>query len=75
MIRRLFWLTLGAVLGISAYRRVTALVRVIVPGPRAREIASFAGDVREGMQIYRQRQLQASRPALEGRTDHAEDGR
>ena len=72
VIRRLFWLTLGAVLGITAYRRATALARAIMPGPRAREITSFAGDVREGMQIYRQRQLQASRPALEGRTDHTE---
>ncbi|MGP7998789.1 MAG: hypothetical protein ACLPKI_15945 [Streptosporangiaceae bacterium] len=80
MIRRLFWLTLGAVLGITAYRRATALARAILPGPRAREITSFAGDVREGMQIYRQRQLQASPPALpgpglEGRPDHTEDGR
>jgi len=74
MIRRLFWLTLGAVLGISAYRRATAVARAIMPGPRAREITSFAGDVREGMQIYRQRQLQASRPALEGRTGHTEPG-
>lgn len=75
MIRRLFWLTLGAVLGISAYRRATAVARAIMPGPRAREITSFAGDVREGMQIYRQRQLQASRPALEGRPDQTEPDR
>lgn len=79
MIRRLFWLTLGAVLGITAYRRATAVARAIMPGPRAREITSFAGDVREGMQIYRQRQLQASRPALEGPAqtefDQTEDGR
>jgi hypothetical protein len=74
MIRRLFWLTLGAVLGISAYRRVTVVARAILPGPRAREIASFAGDVREGMEIYRQRQLQAARPALEARTDHTVPG-
>jgi hypothetical protein len=74
VIRRLFWLTVGAVLGISAYRRATAVARAIMPGPRAREITSFAGDVREGMQIYRQRQLQASRPALEGRPDHPEPG-
>jgi hypothetical protein len=72
VIRRMFWLTLGAVLGITAYRRATALARAIMPAPRAREIASFAGDVRAGMQIYRQRQLQAPRPALEGRTDHTE---
>ena len=75
MIRRLFWLTLGAALGISGYRRVTAVARAVMPAPRARELARFAGDVREGMDIYRQRQIQASRPALEGRTEHAEDGR
>ncbi len=75
MIRRLFWLSLGAAVGISGYRRVTAAARVIMPAPRARELARFAGDVREGMDIYRQRQLQTSRPALEGRTDHEEDGR
>jgi hypothetical protein len=75
MIRRLFWLILGAALGISGYRRVTAVARAIMPAPRARELARFAGDVREGMDIYRQRQIQASRPAIEGRTDHEEDGR
>ena len=75
MIRRLFWVGVGAAVGISGYRRVTAAARVIMPAPRARELARFAGDVREGMDIYRQRQLQASRPALEGRTDHEEDGR
>jgi hypothetical protein len=72
VIRRLFWLTLGAVLGITAYRRATAVARAIMPAPQAREIARFAGDVREGMQMYRQRQLQASRPALEGRPGHPE---
>ena len=58
MIRRLFWLSLGAALGIAAPRPVTAAARVIMPAPRARELARFAGDVREGMDIYRQRQLQ-----------------
>ena len=72
MIRRLFWLTLGAALGVSAYRRAAAAARVISPG--ARELTRFAGDVREGMEIYRQRQLQHARPALEGHTDHVEDG-
>jgi hypothetical protein len=73
MIRRMFWLTLGAAVGISGYRRVTAVTRAIMPAPRARELARFAGDVREGMDIYRQRQT--SSRALEGRTDHEEDGR
>jgi len=72
VIRRLFWLTLGAALGISAYRRAAAAARAISPG--ARDLTRFAGDVREGMEIYRQRQLQHTRPALEGPTDHVEDG-
>jgi len=75
MIRRMFWLSLGAAVGITGYRRVTAVTRAIMPAPRTRELARFAGDVREGMDIYRQRQIQASRPALEGRTDQEEDGR
>jgi hypothetical protein len=74
VIRRLFWLTLGAGLGISAYRRAAAAARAISPAVRARELTGFAGDVREGMEIYRQRQLAPARPALEGRTDHVEDG-
>jgi hypothetical protein len=49
------------------------VTRAIMPAPRARELARFAGDVREGMDIYRQRQT--SSRALEGRTDHEEDGR
>jgi hypothetical protein len=72
VIRRLFWLTLGAAVGISAYRRAAAAARAISPGTR--ELTRFAGDVREGMEIYRQRQLAPARPALEGRTDHVEDG-
>ena len=33
MIRRVFWLTLGAALGISGYRRATALARAITARP------------------------------------------
>jgi hypothetical protein len=81
MIRRLFWLTLGAAVGISGYRRATALVRSISPGPRARELTRFAGDVREGMELYRQQQPGRGSPTLEGqrtnngRTNQIEDGR
>jgi hypothetical protein len=67
MIRRLFWLTLGAAAGISGYRRATALARSISPGPRARELTRFAGDVREGMEIYKQQQPGRGSPVLEGR--------
>jgi hypothetical protein len=56
MIRRLFWLTLGAVLGVAGYRRLTALARAVSPGARARGLTRFAGDVREGMQLYMERQ-------------------
>ena len=33
MIRRLFWLVLGAVLGVSGYRKATALARSLRPVP------------------------------------------
>jgi hypothetical protein len=56
MIGRLFWLTLGAVLGVAGYRRLTALARSVSPTGRARELARFTADVREGMQLYQQRQ-------------------
>ena len=81
MIRRLFWLTLGAVIGVASYRRATALVRSISPAPRARELARFAGDVREGMELYMERQPGQAPPTLEGQrvrptlTEHGEDGR
>ncbi len=35
MIRRAFWLGLGAALGVAGYRRVTALARSLTGGPRA----------------------------------------
>jgi hypothetical protein len=62
MIRRLFWLTLGAALGVAAYRRLTALSRAVFPAARLRGLARFAGDVREGMQLYMERQP-GSRPS------------
>jgi len=33
MIRRMFWLTLGAVVGIAGYRRLTRAARVLLSGP------------------------------------------
>jgi hypothetical protein len=56
MIRRLFWLSLGAALGVAGYRRLTALARAVSPAARVRGLAGFAGDVREGMQLYMERQ-------------------
>lgn len=62
MIRRLFWLGLGAGLGITGYRRTTRLVRGLAGGSRSRRgvslrgVAAFARDVREGMELYAARQ-------------------
>jgi hypothetical protein len=64
VIRRLFWLTLGAVLGVTGYRRATRLVRSIAPGPRARELTRFVGDVREGMGLYMERHPGPAPPTL-----------
>ncbi len=86
VIRRVFWLTAGAALGIAGYRRATAMVRRIAPAPRARQIAQFASDVREGMELYQQRPprqveprqarpLPPPRQLVNPPTDHVEDGR
>lgn len=48
MIRRGFWLTVGAVGGIVAYRRVANR-------PWARETVRFTRDVRAGMELYMSR--------------------
>jgi hypothetical protein len=72
MIRRLFWLVLGAVLGVAGYRRLTTFARSFSPAVRARDAAAFAADVREGMQLYTERQ-QGDRPStLEGQRGHRE---
>jgi hypothetical protein len=65
MIRRLFWLTLGAALGVAGYRRLTALTRALSPAARARGLTRFAGDVREGMQLYMERQPGSRASTLE----------
>jgi hypothetical protein len=54
MIRRLFWLSLGAVLGVAGYRRAASLARTLNPAHGA-GLAEFAADVREGMALYMER--------------------
>jgi hypothetical protein len=90
VIRRLFWLTTGAVLGVAAYRRAVAFARSI-PLPvragaaaRLRSITQFGSDVAEGMAEYMDRHSQRISSTLEGhreqpgvtvRTDDEKDGR
>ena len=82
MIRRLFWLIVGAVLGVTGYRRLTQLARSVRPGarhvaaprrPRTGTLASgaarFAHDVREGMELYMDRH-----PGLTDRTLGGQQG-
>jgi hypothetical protein len=66
MIRRGFWLGLGAVLGVAGYRKATAIARSLRPAPRASALAEFAADVREGMAVYMERQTQPPASTLEG---------
>lgn len=79
MIRRSFWLILGAAAGIGAYRRVAALGKRArdrkITGA-ARETVRFTRDVREGMHLYTSRRDQAPRSTLSKHTDDDErDGR
>ena len=59
MIRRGFWLTVGAAVGIIGYRRVSAASRKLSgrltaggAAGLARETVRFTRDVREGMELY-----------------------
>jgi hypothetical protein len=58
--RRLLWLALGAGLGISGYRRAMRVIRAFgrpAAGTRPRlGLAGFARDVRDGMDLYAERQ-------------------
>jgi hypothetical protein len=54
--RRVFWLSVGAALGVAGYRRATALARSLRPQARPESLAGFAADVREGMSLYMERQ-------------------
>jgi hypothetical protein len=81
MIRRGFWLVVGAAGGIAGYRRASRLGRQVsetlgarpkTAGARkrhwARESIRFASDVREGMDLYFDRQLARSAPTLDTST-------
>ena len=63
--RRMFWLSVGAVLGVTGYRRVTALARSLRPEPQRNSLTGFAADVREGMAIYMDRQAGRAPAALD----------
>ena len=87
MIRRLFWLVAGVLLGVTGYRRATRLVRALALGgpgsrraaaaarPRGRELmrgaAEFAHDVREGMELYTDRHPRLAGRTLEGQQTSA----
>jgi hypothetical protein len=84
--RRLFWLSLGAAVGVTGYRRVTALARSLRPEPQRGSLAGFAADVREGMALYMDRQASRAPHNLEAharrslgrapaRNDELKDGR
>jgi hypothetical protein len=83
VIRRGFWLTVGAAAGIIGYRRVSAAGRKLSgrltaagAAGLARETVRFTRDVREGMELYTARHSQPSGPTLN--TDHdprPKDGR
>ena len=85
MIRRGFWLVLGAAGGIMGYRRASAATRQLAetlgarprkPGAVkrhwARETIRFTRDVREGMDLYYVRQAPGKAPSLGGGTVHDE---
>jgi hypothetical protein len=83
MIRRLFWLILGAVLGVTGYRRAARLARAVTrpglggrraapAGDLARRAAFFARDVREGMDLYADRHPRLAGRTLEGQQARAE---
>lgn len=83
MIRRGFWLTVGAVGGIMGYRRVASFgrrasgtlgagrARVTTLGV-ARETIRFTRDVREGMDQYMARHPGLRGPTLGANTDNTE---
>jgi hypothetical protein len=85
MIRRLFWVIVGALLGVTGYRRLRRLTHAVtlggrrdtapgksrVPGGWARSTALFARDVREGMELYADRHPRLAGRTLEGQQTRA----
>jgi hypothetical protein len=83
VIRRGFWVAVGAAGGIMAYRRVAAFgrrasgtlgagrARVTTLGA-ARETIRFTRDVREGMDLYMARHPGQPGPTLGASKDHTE---
>jgi len=78
MIRRGFWLLVGAAGGIMGYRRASSLTRqlseTLGASPRkpgavkrhwARQTIRFTRDVREGMDMYSARRINKERPTLD----------
>jgi hypothetical protein len=78
VIRRGFWLFVGAAGGIMGYRRASSLTRQLSETfgarqkkPRAakrhwtRETIRFTRDVREGMDMYSARRINKERPTLD----------
>jgi hypothetical protein len=52
MIRRMFWLVVGAVLGVAGYRRVSRLARTVIPGRRGAAQAGEAPGSRTGGRLH-----------------------
>jgi hypothetical protein len=90
VIRRGFWLAVGAAGGIFGYRRVSSLARQVSetlgtrpvspnrPAPVkrhwGRETIRFARDVRQGMDLYSARHPGHGRPSLGASAGHASAG-
>lgn len=72
MIRRGFWLVVGAALGVTGYRRAGKLARALQPGRRPLRrgrpagTAAFLRDVRDGMDEYLERHPGRRGPSLDG---------
>jgi hypothetical protein len=68
MIRRGFWIAVGAVGGIMGYRRVARVTK----RAWARETIRFTRDVRDGMDVYAARHQRWPGPTLGASEDNDE---